>query len=62
MNQEKTKMSKVGEKFEDVIGRRDEEELLVFENGALQIKGDAKPRFKAIRDLREDKKKILNEL
>lgn len=62
MNHEKIKMSRGGEKLENVMGRRDEEELAVFENGAFQIEGDAKLGFKAIRGARDGKKLMSDEL
>ncbi|XP_031278924.1 beta-1,2-xylosyltransferase [Pistacia vera] len=40
MNHEKIAMSKGGERIEDVMGRRDEEELPEYQNGAFQIEGD----------------------
>lgn len=37
MNSEKIRMSKGGEKLEEVIGRGEEEELPNFKNGAFEI-------------------------
>lgn len=37
MNADRIKMSRGGEKLATVIGRRDEEELPVFEDGAFEI-------------------------
>lgn len=36
---ERIEMSRGGEKLEDVIGRREEEELPVFNDGAFEIEG-----------------------
>ncbi|OMO83664.1 hypothetical protein CCACVL1_11296 [Corchorus capsularis] len=46
MDPEKIKMSKGGEKLEDVIGRSEEEELPEFEDGAFVVEGEGGARFK----------------
>ncbi|XWS27780.1 hypothetical protein CRYUN_Cryun25bG0009900 [Craigia yunnanensis] len=46
MDPEKIKMSRGGEKLEDVIGRGEEEELPEFEDGAFEVEGERGARLK----------------
>lgn len=57
MNPEKILMSKGGEKLEKVIGRREEEELPIFKNGAFEI--EVNERTKIGKKLADEK--FLNE-
>ncbi|XP_022716806.1 beta-(1,2)-xylosyltransferase isoform X2 [Durio zibethinus] len=53
MDPEKIKMSRGGEKLEDVIGRKEEEELPEFEDGAFEVQGEGGAMLK--------KKKLVGE-
>ncbi|XVF33911.1 hypothetical protein REPUB_Repub18cG0012100 [Reevesia pubescens] len=53
MDPEKIKMSKGGEKLEDVIGRSEEEELPEFEDGAFELESEGGGKLK--------KKKLVGE-
>ncbi|XP_022753070.1 beta-(1,2)-xylosyltransferase-like isoform X3 [Durio zibethinus] len=46
MDPEKIKMSRGGEKLEDVIGRNEEEELPEFQDGAFEVEGEGGARLK----------------